>query len=75
MNFRDKKVGDIDIAHEGDIISMEVDLTSEDKEKRTLKYFVNGKLQKYYFINVPLRVNFAVSFTFLKYSILILFFY
>ena len=44
----------------GDEWSMEVDLRSEEKEKRTLHFFVNGKQQKGFIKGVPDRVAFGV---------------
>ena len=49
--------------NEGDEWSMEVDLRSEEKEKRTLHWFVRGKQQKYFIKGLPERVKFAVCFT------------
>ena len=46
--------------NEGDEWSMEVDLRSEEKEKRTLHWFVRGKQQKGFIYGVPDRVEFAV---------------
>ena len=40
--------------------SMEVDLRSQEKEKRTLHWFVNGKQQKGFIKGVPDRVEFGV---------------
>ena len=40
--------------------TMEVDLRSEEKEKRTLHWFVNGKQQKAFIKGVPDRVAFGV---------------
>ena len=45
---------------EGDEWSMEVDLRSEEKEKRTLHWFVRGKQQKGFIKGVPDRVEFGV---------------
>ena len=44
----------------GDEWSMEVDLRSREKEKRTLHWFVRGKQQKGFFKGVPDRVEFGV---------------
>ena len=44
----------------GDEWSMEVDLRSEEKEKRTLHWFVRGKQQKGFIKGVPDRVEFGV---------------
>ena len=49
-----------DSVNEGDEWSMEVDLRSEEKEKRTLHWFVNGKQQKGFIKGVPDRVEFGV---------------
>ena len=44
----------------GDVWSMEVDLRSAEKEKRTLHWFVRGKQQKVFIKGVPPSVEFAV---------------
>ena len=44
----------------GDMWEMEVDLRSEEKEKRTLHFFVRGKQQKGFFKGVPDRAEFGV---------------
>ena len=41
---------------------MEVDLRSEEKEKRTLHWFVRGKQQKVFIKGVPDRVEFGVCY-------------
>ena len=46
--------------NDGDEWSMEVDLRSREKEKRTLKWFVRGKQQKGFIKGVPDRVEFGV---------------
>ena len=45
---------------DGDEWSMEVDLRSEEKEKRTLHWFVNGIQQKVFITGLPDRVEFGV---------------
>ena len=47
---------------EGDEWSMEVDLRSREKEKRTLHWFVRGKQQKVFIKGVPDRVEFGVCY-------------
>ena len=42
---------------------MEVDLRSEESEKRTLHWFVNGKTQKLFFRKLPSNVQFGVCFS------------
>ena len=42
---------------------MEVDLRSQEKEKRTLHWFVNGKQQKGFIKGVPDRVRFGVCYS------------
>ena len=44
----------------GDEWSMEVDLRSDEKEKRTLHWFVRGSQQKGFIYGVPDRVEFGV---------------
>ena len=46
--------------NKGDEWSMEVDLRSREKEKRTLHWFVIGKQQKGFIYGVPERVEFGV---------------
>ena len=48
--------------NEGDEWSMEVDLRSREKEKRTLHWFVNGKPQRVFIKGVPDRVAFGVCY-------------
>ena len=45
---------------EGDEVWREADLRSGEKKKRTLHFFVNGKLEKIFFYNVPERVKMGV---------------
>ena len=55
---------------DGDEWSMEVDLRSREKEKRTLHWFVRGKQQKGFIKGVPDRVEFGVcSFIYSSYYI------
>ena len=49
-----------DSVNVGDEWSMEVDLRSGEKEKRTLHFFVRGKQQKGFIKGVPDRVEFGV---------------
>ena len=44
----------------GDEWEMEVDLRSDEKEKRTVHWFVKGQQQKYFIRNVPSHVEIAV---------------
>ena len=53
-------VGDNESVKEGDEWSMEVDVRSEEKEKRTLHWFVRGEQQKVFIKGVPDRVEFGV---------------
>ena len=46
--------------NDGDEWSMEVDLRSREKEKRTLHWFVRGEQQKGFIFGVPDRVEFGV---------------
>ena len=46
--------------NEGDEWAMEVDLRSEEKEKRTVHWFVREKQQKGFIKGVPDRVEFGV---------------
>lgn len=47
---------------EGDIIKMEVDLRSDDADKRYLYFYVNNKWKEDFFCGVPESVKFAVYF-------------
>ena len=51
-----------EVLNEGDMWSMEVDLRSGEKEKRTLHWFVRGKQQKGFIKGVPDRVEFGVCY-------------
>ena len=53
-------VCDNELVNDRDEWSMEVDVRSEEKEKRTLHWFVNGKQQKVFIKGVPDRVEFGV---------------
>ena len=59
-NHNDGDSYDNEVVAEEDEWSMEVDLRSEEKEKRTLHWFVNGKQQKGFIYGVPDRVEFGV---------------
>ena len=54
------RVGSNEEVKDGDEWSMEVDLRSEEKEKRTLHWFVNGKQQNVFITGLPDRVEFGV---------------
>ena len=53
-------VCDNELVNDRDEWSMEMDVRSEEKEKRTLHWFVNGKQQKGFIKGVPDRVEFGV---------------
>ena len=55
-------VGNNEEVKEGDEWSMEVDLRSREKEKRTLHWFVRGIQQNVFITGVPDRVEFGVCF-------------
>ena len=61
-NHQDKNLYDNESVNEGDEWSMEVDLRSGEKEKRTLHWFVRGKQQKGFIKGVPDRVEFGVCY-------------
>lgn len=70
VNSNNKVVGDIGFNNNGHLISMEADLRSvEEEKKRTLKYFVNGIQQSFYFTNLPSEVVFAVCYYIIKHYI------
>ena len=49
-----------DQVNDGDLWEMEVDLRSDDKEKRTVHWFVRGNQQKGFFKGLPEQVEIAV---------------
>ena len=53
-------ITDLEEVNEGDEWSMEVDLRSREKEKRTLHFFVRGEQQKGFIKGVPNIVEFGV---------------
>ena len=59
-NHNDQYRYDNEVVKEGDEWSMEVDLRSDEKEKRTLHWFVRGSQQKGFIYGVPERVEFGV---------------
>ena len=63
LNHSGINVGNNDIVNIGDEWSMEVDLRSREKEKRTLHWFVRGKQQKGFIKGVPDRVEFIVCYS------------
>ena len=60
MDHNLSHVTDNDRVYVGDTWAMEVDLRSEEKEERTLHFFVRGKQQKGYIKGIPDRVEFGV---------------
>ena len=63
-----------ELVNEGDRWEMEVDLRSEDPEKRTLHWFIRGKQQKGFFKGIHNQVEFGVCYYFFS-SFLTLFYY
>ena len=63
-NHNDSTVATNEAVKEEDEWSMEVDLRSGEKEKRTLRWFVRGKQQKGFIKGVPDRVEFGVYYFF-----------
>ena len=59
-NQASNPVGKNEEVKEGDEWSMEVDLRSREKEKRTLHFFVRGIQQRVFITGVPDRVEFGV---------------
>lgn len=64
-NSKDKLIGINEKAKEGDIVELEIVLRLEQKEKRTLKYFISEREQTIFFTHLPSSVQFAVFFSFL----------
>ena len=62
-----------DSVNEGEEWGMEVDLRSQEKEKRTIHWFVGGRQQKVFITGVPDRVQFAVCYSCLIYYLFILY--
>lgn len=60
MNSREENVGDNYSIDDGDILTMEIDLRSNKKERRILKYYLNEKRQEIYFTHLPSSVKLAV---------------
>ena len=52
--------GENDGVNEGEEWGMEVDLRSQEKEKRTIHWFVGGHQQNVFIQGIPDRVRFAV---------------
>lgn len=61
-NSKNKYMGTNEVAKDGDVLIFEADLRSKEREKRTLKMFVNGRQQKYFFYNLPDSVRFCVCY-------------
>ena len=59
-SLSDNDVGRNEGVKDGDEWSMEIDLRSREKEKRTLHWLVNGRLQKVFITGLPDRVEFGV---------------
>lgn len=55
-------MGSNEVAKNGDVLIFEVDLRSKERKKRTLKMFINGRQQKYFFYNLPDSVRFFVCY-------------
>ena len=60
MNGNTAVVGWTEEAKTGDEVSMEVDLRSKEMKKRTLRFSLNGKVQKYCFTGLPESIRFGV---------------
>ena len=64
----------IPLLQDGACIVMELNLTSSDPSKRTLRFIVSGNKLKYYFSHVPSSVKFAVYSIILLSSFVFIFF-
>lgn len=60
-NKKGKEIAGFKRLENGDEISLEIDLTSNDVEKRTMHYFVNGEQAPITFTGLPPDVQFGVS--------------
>ena len=58
-NHTHDTVGDCERVKSGDHVTMEVDLRGEGRE-RTLHFFISGRQQKIFFLNLPSTVEFCV---------------
>lgn len=66
-----KKICEIKGLEIGDCFAMEVDLRSNESEKRTLHFFVNNSQEKVFFYGLPDSIQFGVCF-FYTYSYIII---
>ena len=64
MNGNNAVVGRTEETKKGNEVSMEVDLRSKEENKRTLRFAVNGKVQKCCLTRVPNTVRFGVWISF-----------
>ena len=53
-------IGRIEKGSVGSEVCVEVDLRSEEKEQRTIRYIVDGKLQKYAIVGLGREIRFGV---------------
>ena len=57
-------VGRIEEVRKGSEVWIEADLRSEERSKRTLHWFVDGRQQTVYLYNVPANIQFGVCMAF-----------
>lgn len=67
-----KNIGNLENIYDGDCFSIELDLRSNELEKRTAHFYVNNSQQKILFYGLPSTVHFGVCFFLI---IIIQFFY
>lgn len=59
------KTGNLEDIYDGDCFAIELDLRSNESEKRTAHFYVNNSQQKILFYGLPSTVHFGVCFFFL----------
>ena len=65
-------VGKNEEVKDGSEVWMEADLRSEERKKRTLHWFVDGRQQKIFLSNLPQSIQFGVCILFLIISLLLI---
>ena len=53
-------IGWIEKGKRGSVVALEVDLRSEKKEERTIRFIVDGKIQKCVIVGVGREIKFGV---------------
>ena len=72
-----RAIGWTEKGKEGSVVSVEVDLRSEKKEERSIRFIVDGKIQKCVIVGLPNEVRYGVwnylhyTYTYLLYHSII----